>query len=191
MGIDHKLIINKHINLYIISLCFLFCGVFFNARQSLAGAITPEEVKAVMIVKFTSFITWPGASLNQKKNKLMVGVLGDAEILNHLKSLEGKTVVGANPIIAFNVETANIPENINILYIGKTQVDKWPTIKKNVGQYVLTISDSDEFLEQGGIISFYKKPAGYIGFAVNRPAQIKSGLIFSSSLLRLADIKNE
>lgn len=171
-------------------MCFLFCGAFFNVNQTSAETVTPEEIKSIMIVKFSAFITWPVFTSPAKDNKLGIGVIGDPEMLNQLKSLEGK-IVDAKSMSVTEASTTNLPESINILYLGKSQIDKWPIIKKRVKKYVLTISESDEFIEQGGIISFYKKPTGQIGFAVNRSEQIKSGLIFSSALLRLADIRNE
>jgi len=190
MGIVQKLLNNKISSDFIVILCILFCGAFFNVSQTSAGPVTPEEIKAVMIVKFTAFITWPDFTSPTKDKKLVIGVIGDPEMLNQLKSLEGK-IVDAKSMSVIQISATNFPEIINILYLGKSQIDKWPILKKSVKKYVLTVSESDEFIEQGGIISFYKKPTGHVGFAVNRSEQIRSGLIFSSSLLRLADIRNE
>lgn len=186
-------IVQQSLNIFrnfIVIICILFCGAFFNVNKASAGPVTPEELKAVMIVKFTAFITWPNFIPPKKDNKLVIGVIGDPEMLNQLKSLEGK-IIDAKSRSVIEVATTNLPESINVLYLGSSQIDKWPIIRKNIKKYILTISESDEFIEQGGIISFYKKPTGHIGFAVNRSEQIKSGLIFSSSLLRLADIRNE
>jgi hypothetical protein len=52
---------------------------------------------------------------------------------------------------------------------------------------VLTVGESDQFIEEGGVINFMKK-AGKIRLEINLDASLKAKLEISSKLLSVADV---
>ena len=157
----------------------LFFCIFFPGK-----AFADNFKKAEMIVKFTDFIEWP----DNDEYFFTIGIVGDQKLLKIMDKIKPDKIKGRKLIIT-DLKN-NFIKPPHILYIGRPTLSQWIKIKKNSDlKNTLTISSSEIFLKQGGIISFYIKKNKSLGFSVNRNAQLHSGLKFSSHLLKLADIK--
>ncbi|MCP4119040.1 MAG: YfiR family protein [Desulfobacteraceae bacterium] len=156
----------------------------------MAGSVTSLQVKAAMLIKFTDFITWPNQAFEGSPDTFAVGVLGDREFVRLLMPLEGKLIQGRRLKIIDLDRAGEKPPALHVLYVGASGIHRWKTtIGGRYWSCLLTVSDSDLFISQGGIMQFVEKSGNRMGFAVNRSAQIKSRLKFSASLLRLAIIR--
>lgn len=145
-----------------------------------------NTIKAEMIIKFTEFIEWPEI---EKDKDFNIGVIGDECFLNELKKIKPEKIKGKN-LNLIEVKNNSPIKKLHILYVHSSMLTSFLDIKKTIEQnHILTISDNEAFIENGGILYFFTKEDGSPGFGINRNAQIKSGLNFSSHLLRLAQIK--
>jgi len=155
-----------------------------------AGSVSSLQVKAAMLIKFTDFITWPDQAFERSPDTFAVGILGNRELVHLLTPLAGKPIQGRRLKIIDLDRAEEKPPALHVLYVGASGIHRWKTtIGELDGSYLLTVSDSDLFISQGGIMQFVEKSGNRLGFAVNRPVQIKSWLKFSAALLRLARIR--
>jgi hypothetical protein len=75
----------------------------------------------------------------------------------------------------------------HVLFIPAAEKARGETILRALAQApVLTVGDSEEFAQSGGIIGL-KLRAGRVRFDINLAAARKAGLSLSSQLLKLAD----
>ncbi len=160
-----------------------------SVEKSLAGSFTPEQVKAAMLIKFTDFITWPEKAFDRSPDTFVIGILGSPKMFRLMAPLKGKKIQGRS-LSVVQLKRWDPGQPVHLLYLGKSGTGLDPPPEGGTGsKATLTVSDSEEFLKAGGILSFITGENGRIGFAVNRTAQIRSGLVFSSSLLKLAQIR--
>lgn len=143
-----------------------------------------------MMIKFTDFITWPAQAFEDSDNSFVIGILGNPTLFGLLSAFEGRQIQG-RPLRVIALETWEDDRPLHMIYLDSRKLAaNEEFILADQRKYTLTVSDSEDFLAAGGMLSFITKKDGRLGFAVNRPVQLASGLGFSSALLRLASIRN-
>lgn len=86
------------------------------------------------------------------------------------------------------MELASLSEmdHCQVVFIASSEEKNLSDIlAKTMGKPILTVGDTDGFASKGVLINFYQYD-DYIRFEVNQSAVDKSGLKFSSRLLKLA-----
>jgi hypothetical protein len=169
----------------------LFAAIFSCAgASSRAQEISKEyQVKAVFIFNFTHFVVWPTNSFSTTNSPLTIGVLGDDPFGDFLAATVSSESVNGHPLKIEHYRSVQDAKDCQILFISRSEkgnMEKILSSLKNSG--VLTVSDAENFSEQGGIIGFLTTPQNKIHFVINANAAKKAGLNISSKLLRLADI---
>jgi hypothetical protein len=77
-------------------------------------------------------------------------------------------------------------EGCHILFISRSERGRIPQILQDLGTApVLTVADTDGFLDDGGIINF-RLEGSKVRFEINQQAAERVGIKISSKLLRLA-----
>lgn len=145
------------------------------------------QVKAAFIYNFTSFVEWPPNSLGDKNKPFVIGVLGKDPFGNFLKEIvQGESVHG-HPIVIRNI-TDTDPSDCNILFVSPDAREVYRGhLEKIQKSSILTVSDDEDFLKNGGMIYLYNDN-NKIRLQINVDQASKAGLTISSKLLRLASI---
>lgn len=163
----------------------LLVGIGLSAQQSKA----PEsEIEAVYVFKFSQFITWPGKA--RTKPSFDICVLGDDPLGPYLdRTIHGETVDG-KAVIDRHVARSQDAQGCSILYISRSEAFRLRQILTDMREWpVLTVSDIDDFVDQGGMIQFVLQ-SGRVRFEVNLVPATQAGLALSSELLKVAvDVK--
>lgn len=146
--------------------------------------VTKEDrVKAAIIFKLTKFISWPA-----KKQSLTLCVVGSGSINTEIQKINRKSSMGRRLSVTHKIASASMDRLCDLVYIHNTTSKE---IKQVLGKLkdspVLTISDSKQFAESGGIIELYRS-GNRIKFAINRNSVKQAKLSISSQLLNLAKI---
>jgi hypothetical protein len=143
------------------------------------------EVKAVYLLNFGRFATWP-ASASGGTNPFAVCVLGRDPFGQTLDSaVSGETVDGKR-VVAKRIATSEDAGDCRILFVGASEKGQLAGILDAATRAgTLTVSDMASFVEQGGMIQFVADN-NKVRFAVNVEAAERAGLRLSSELLRLA-----
>lgn len=148
---------------------------------------TNEEanIKAAFIINFTKYVEWQNNSLNNSE-PFKIGVLGDTQIYNSLKTLSSKKVKNKKmEILLFN--SKEDIEECHLLYVSPTmslsQLKESATSTKC--KNALIIGDKKDALSYGAAINFVKDN-NQLKFEMNLQNFNKNKLKVSSQLLQIA-----
>jgi hypothetical protein len=143
------------------------------------------EVKAVYLLNFGRFATWPpGATAD--RSMFGVCVLGRDPFGPTLDMAVAGETIDARPVVAKRVGKFQDATGCRILFVGASESHQLKQIFENADRAaMLTVSDLPQFAELGGMIQFVSE-GNKVRFAVNVLAAQRAGLTFSSELLRVA-----
>jgi hypothetical protein len=148
-------------------------------------ASIPDEVRAAFLLNFAKFVEWPAVK-GEQAGPLTFCVIGKdplAEAL--LRATWGKTIEGRSLVVR-QLNDVVAARSCHVLFVSAAQQNRFAEIVAAVRVWsVLTVGESDEFLEQGGIINFFME-ARRVRFRINSEAAVRAGLRISSKLLQLA-----
>lgn len=157
---------------------------------SLALADSPKEyqVKAAFLYHFVQFAEWPEQAFSDPDMRIRICVYGDDPFAGYLvKTFMGKVLHSRQFIIQPRVSALDI-ESCHVLFMNRQIDASQQDIRRALQRSrALTVGESEDFLEFGGMIQFYRVENN-IRFAVNPDALDQKQLHLSSKLLRLARI---
>jgi YfiR/HmsC-like len=169
--------------------------VVFVSAQFVSGpnvhaqeALSEYQVKAAYLFNFLKFVEYPGESFTDPLAPIVIGVVGDDPFGGALPQVViGKTVQGRDLVIHV-YRTGEELRGAHILFISSSERKRLPMILSRLrGASVLTVSDTEGFLEAGGMIQFLNE-SGRVRFAINVDATGRAKLKMSSKLLGLARV---
>ncbi len=173
--------------------------IFFlhiDSFSTLAEANAPKKsysaisIKAAYLYNFLQFIEWPENNNDKSSTQISIAFISNntsAELMEALTTLSHRKI-GAKPI---NVERYESLEQLpsidySVVYIDKEMEFIEPrVIKMFEGQPVLTIGESEQFINQGGMIRLYQNNRR-IFFDLNVNQSKESGLRIPSKVQRIA-----
>ena len=173
------------------AVCLLVLSIVYLVSASPApaqNALPEYQVKAAYLFNFLKFVEWPDEAFPDPLAPILIGVVGEDPFGNSLAQVvTGKTVQGRDIVIRVYRSGEDL-RGAHILFISASERKKIPAIVAALrGTSVLTVADSDGFLECGGMIQFLSEN-NRIRFAINVDAARKGKLKMSSKLLSLAKL---
>ncbi|KAF0179638.1 MAG: transmembrane protein [Limisphaerales bacterium] len=149
--------------------------------------LTEAEVKAAYVFNFAKYVEWPAAAFGGTNAPFVIGVLGPDPVGESLRAVvAGKLINGRT----FELRRAGPDAGLagcHILFLPATErtrlADLAPLLRDKP---VLTVSDADAFIQQGGVIGLVKR-GGNIRLQISLDAANAAGLKVSSKLLTLAE----
>jgi hypothetical protein len=166
----------------------LFAGFLLAVLSAGASAQTASEydVKAAFLYNFTKFVEWPPGAFPDESGQLKVCVLGDNPFGKNLESLIAGEEVQGRKLQLWQMDILHSADFCHILFISQSERARISEVLAAVRDSpVLTVSETDGFLEKGGTINF-KIQESKVRFEINPGAAERGGLKMSSKLLRLA-----
>lgn len=167
---------------WLLLLCAALSPAFW---PGLSGAGNEQDVKAVLLYKFTKFISWP-AHARPANTGLRICVFGEDPLVNALDAIAGK-LRQQQPIQVtqtFAAQTA--VQQCQVLFIGVAEQRRLPALLATLaGKPVLTVSDLPGFAARGGMIELGRERQR-IQFIINRHAAQSADLTLSAQLLQVA-----
>ncbi|MES1180225.1 MAG: YfiR family protein [Verrucomicrobiota bacterium] len=147
---------------------------------------TEYQIKAAFLYNFAKFVEWPPQAFAGDQSPIVIGVLGKNVFDDNLeKIIHGKTV-NNHPFLFKEFHAVAEATNCHILFISASEEKRLPKILESLrGASVLTVSETDQFIADGGMIDFVIEDKK-IHFQINDEAAKKAGLKISSKLLSLA-----
>lgn len=152
-----------------------------------APTFSEPLIKAGFIYKFISFVSWPEAQSDD--DTITIGILGENPFGDAFKSIEGKPVGDRVVKVKFFKKASDYKQLkiCQVLYISSSEEKKLKNILKGMGHSsTLTVGDSKDFIDAGGMIGFVRKENEQIGIEVNDVAAGKADLTIRSMLKRIA-----
>lgn len=171
-----------------IILFVLNLGWLFSAATGPAQVSSPLEyqLKSAFLYNFAKFIVWPPETFADDTSPFVIGVLGRSPFDSQLEQTVAGKKINRHPITVQPIKSAVEGTNCHILFICDSETKRLPAILKSLKDTpVLTVSETDHFTEQGGMINFVQE-ANKIRFQINNDAAKAARLKISSKLLNLA-----
>jgi len=157
---------------------FLLGNVVVHAQTSMSE----YQVKALFLCNFVKYVTWPAEAMPGATSPIVIGILGQDNFDDSLThAVEGKNINGREIVIK-HFSAGDDLSGCAILFVSSSE-------NSRLGQ-ILTVGESDSFLQSGGIINFMLKE-GKIHLAINVASAQKAKLEISSKLLSVADVVKE
>ena len=138
-----------------------------------------DQFKAAYVFNFVKFVEWPGDVSLDPVTICFVGAEGVYEALT--ASIDSKRA-GSRRLVARRVADAPAAGTCNALYVEAAMVSRHSPIQERA---VLTISDSKNFVANGGMIELFTENHR-LRFRINARSAQRAGLRISSDLLKLA-----
>jgi len=146
----------------------------------------PYEVKAAFLFNFAKFVEWPADSFTKSNAPIVIGVLGENVFGNSLQKVINDRKVNNRSFQFRNFDSPAEATNCHILFISASKKNEFAKIVADLhNASVLTVSDTDGFLKDGGMINFLFE-GNNVRFQISDEAAKKARLKISSKLLSLA-----
>ncbi len=170
-------------------LALALSGLFLLLRPGASRAQVPEyALKAEFLERFTRFVEWPVAS--PAGAPFVLGVYGSNPFGGYLAEIAASRRIKGRPAEVRLVSRPEDTERCDLLFIPASERRAIASVLAHTASRpVLTVSEVEGAAERGVLINFYVSDAN-LRFEINDAAVRKSGLSFSSRLLKLARVLN-
>ena len=147
-----------------------------------------NDLKAALLAAFPRYVDWPSGGPAADAAPIVLAVFGETNLDNEIRAaIAGKTVNGRPLVFKRALTEAECATGCHIVYISPEERRRLPSLLNRLkDSSVLTIGESDDFLERGGIIKLVRRERKF-KFEVNLTAARRARLEISSKLLKLAD----
>ncbi len=169
----------------------LVCGVLLLGGLGLSAQTEPSkeyQVKAVFLFNFAQFVEWPPAAFADSNSPLVIGVLGDDPFGAYLDETVRAERVANRVMQVQRYHRVDEITTCHVLFISQSEESRLEqTLATLRGRTILIVSDSDDFLQRGGMIQLATSE-GKIRLRINVNAARTANLTISSKLLRSAEL---
>jgi hypothetical protein len=160
--------------------------LFSQAAEANAGDDKSSLVKAAFIYNFVKFVEWPAPKKVSTLSQIDICALGDSGISKAGNVFQAASTDKLKLNLVSEKDWKSAPDHCHILFIGQSEVAQVQQIVAGLKTFpVLTVSDSDDFVEHGGMIGFVVSD-NKIRIAVNTKAVSSAGLRVDAQLLEIA-----
>jgi len=143
------------------------------------------SVKAAFLLNFARYVEWGEPETADDRADLAICILGADPFGEAMRLLEGKTVARRRLVVR-RLRPGAVPRECQVLFVSSSEQGRVADILFSLGSsQMLTVSDIDEFVGQGGMIGFVTVE-DRIRFDVNHAAAQRARVQISSQLLKLA-----
>jgi hypothetical protein len=144
------------------------------------------QIKAAFLFNFAKFVDWPPAAFPATNSPIIIGVIGKNVFGKDLENTIRDKTVNNRRFHFVTVASLTEETNCHILFISPSEKDNLKKILDGLhNASVLTVSETDQFIEAGGMVNFVIED-NKIRFQISDGAAKKAGLKISSKLLSLA-----
>jgi hypothetical protein len=185
--------LRRHASAARMLVCALTCGAGLMAVNPAVGAEDAApldyQVKAAFLINFPKYVDWPSSAFTEANSPITVAIFGDDNVAGALGDMikGGRTVDGRPLVLKRIARPEEISADCHIVFIAKSERQRVSVILEKVkGAGILTVGESDDFLDRGGIINLVQRERK-IRLQVNLTAAGQAGLKISSRLLVAAD----
>jgi hypothetical protein len=149
------------------------------------------ERRASFLLNFAFFIQWPASAFDSASAPLRYCVFGNPELSSSLKQAIAGEQVAGRPLQLASVQQQTSWRRCHVLYLDQRTTPSMSRVLAEVeGAPVLTVSDTQDLLQAGGMVSLVREDER-LHALINREAATRVGIQISSKLLRLSTLVPE
>jgi hypothetical protein len=160
----------------------LACGWGVLAAAARADGTKEYAIKAAYLYNFAKFVEWPADRFADAKSPIVIGIVGKNVFGGELEEAVRGRKVNGRDVVVVEVSSEKELRTAHLLFVA---VGDEKSFKPAAATGMLTVGESPEFTERGGMVTFV--PQGdKIRFTINLDAAERAGLKLSAQLLKLA-----
>jgi hypothetical protein len=162
------------------------------SRPSLAQQPAPSsecEDKAGFLLNFLKYVEWPSSTDSDTNAPLKICLIGEDRIGTSLSSLtKSKTINGRTVVLEHCDGGCASRRQCRLLFVSGSENRRLEEVLAAVKNLpMLTVGESDDFLERGGMISLVMRDKA-VRLEINLAGAEAAGLKISSRLLAVANV---
>lgn len=153
-----------------------------------APSLKAYQLKAVFLLNYGKYIRWPNSAFHNDQSSFLICVLGESPFRGALDAaVEGERIRGREVEVRYSFLAENLG-TCHALFIARSERPRLSFLLERLkGLPVLTVSDVEDFIEQGGQIQFYTDEDN-IRFALHLGRLRELGLEPNANLLRISRV---
>jgi|WetSurMetagenome_2_1015567.scaffolds.fasta_scaffold01766_2 hypothetical protein len=152
-------------------------------------AASEYELKAAFLYNLSNFVTWPPAAFPSDDLPFMLCILGKDYFNDALDVVTANQKVAGHSIQVMKLTNEAEARNCQLVFISNSEQSKMAKILNILKPYpILTVGDTDDFIEQGGMVMFMNTSEGKVKLAINPENILEAHLKASAKLLQIAKI---
>lgn len=159
--------------------------LFSSGSQAQSAATSESQLKAAFLFNFAKFVEWPSEAFAESTSPFIIGVLDDSAFAKELEQTVAAKRIDNHPISIQVFRAGGDIGHCHILFMSARGKDIPEVIRRLNGRAVLTVGETERFIETGGMINFISEK-NKIRFQINHDAAKAARLTVSSKLLNLA-----
>jgi hypothetical protein len=149
------------------------------------------EVKAAFLFNFAKFVEWPSGSFSGADDPIRLCLSGADPFAGTLEQVVQDKLVDGRRLQVEHPSNASQARGCHILFISAMEgKPNWARLHGGYGPGVLTVGETSDFTETGGVIDFVQRQ-NRMAFEINIEAADRAGVKISSKLLSLARIVHD
>jgi hypothetical protein len=148
------------------------------------AGVEADDVIAAFVYRFPQFVEWPESALAGRET-VDICVAEPDPFGESLEALVEGEVLNGRPLAVRRVNGAGELEGCHVLFVSSATESQEALLHAVADRPVLTIGESTDFLDDGGIINL-RVVDRRIRFEVSATSALRSRLQLSSQLLALA-----
>lgn len=158
------------------------------ANHAASSEVQDYEVKAMFLFYFSKFVDYPPSVLNNQTKFLRICIFGEDPFQKAIDlAVQGKEA-HERPIEVKRLRSIDGTKDCQILFISSSERASLSQIFSYTRQHpILTVSDMDDFIENGGMIQFFVADSK-VKFKVDLKKTQTANLKISSRLLQVAQV---
>lgn len=155
------------------------------------AAAPPEyKVKAQLLVNFAACATWPDRTFDHTNSPVIVGIVGKDPFEGFLEAAveaSSRTRRPGRSLAIRKVSTEAEMKECHILFFAASERRRWRDVRQRLkGEPIMTVGETEDFLEQGGVIKFMLKDQ-LVRFDISVDSAKTAQLRLDARLLSVAD----
>ena len=152
-----------------------------------APPASEAELKSVLLFHLTQFVTWPAGASN--RSEFIIGILGPDPLGPALDAVIKSEQAGGRPIRVVRSNRLRELSEADLIYVspqtGELPARLFDRLKERT---VLTVGESSEFLDDGGMVRFKRTQDRKIRLQIHLTRARESGFHINAQLLRVSDV---
>jgi hypothetical protein len=168
----------------IASILLLLALCFLRPPMEAADEAPEYQVKGAFLLNFTKFMEWPAGAFADEHAPLAICILGEDPFGNLLDQLVAGEVVGGRALMVRRIKRPPSPKTCQMVFAARPDKEV-AKLLTTLGPGVLTVSEGDGFVREGGMIGFVIE-SRRVRFGINQTAAENAGFKLSSKLLNVA-----
>lgn len=143
-------------------------------------------VKAAFLYNMPKFVEWPPQSFAEADAPIVFGILGPNPVGDVLETMAKDRKLNGRNIVVIHVETVEAAKAVQVLFVAARESWRFAAMQPALQHSpVLTVGESQEFIDNGGVIRFVPVD-DKLRFEINMTSAEQTGLKVSAQLQKLA-----